>query len=357
MIRLILLLATLTAVTGCSWLPSLDSVVPDKRTEYKKAEPLPDLEVPPDLTAEQPSQNMAIPGEEGASLSQYRRSRAAPAGGPSTGAAGGGSSASGSDLASQQWVSVNGSAEDVWPKLASFFQGKGFSLQLNDAGLGVMETGWSAPKNVDGGTVRDKYQIVSEPGAESGVTVLFVTNIRQEKVGEDRWQKQGEDTAAEKQLAGELNVYLNGASASGRTAGGGGAAPTAAAAGARAGGAELQDAGDNKRLLALPDEYTRAWQNTRTALDRAGFSITGSDDAKGLYYISYHDNEASRDRSWLSKLAFWKKDDTEGIPYVLSLTGDGDRTKLIVLDEKGDWIGGDDADRILTLVRNSYNSL
>jgi len=59
---------------------SLDKVLPDTRTEYEKAESLPDLEIPPDLTADAINDSMMIPGERGrASLSARSRSAAGSA--------------------------------------------------------------------------------------------------------------------------------------------------------------------------------------------------------------------------------------------------------------------------------------
>jgi len=370
MMRLTVLLLLLSTLGACSY---LDRVMPDRRTEYEAAKTMPDLEIPPDLTAENPNDSMDVPGK-GASMSRYKRSRAAaPTGtavstasssGTATQSGGGG----GKDLSSQQWVSVSGSTAEVWPKLASWFKDQGLKLVLNDAGLGVMETDWGQPVTQNGKTFRDKYQIVSQSGADAGTTVLFITDIRQEQVGKpgggSEWVKQGESTAAEKALAGRLNVYLNGngatagtASSSAPAASSSSSSASTSGAAAQAKQAEVQNAGGNRQLLNLPDDYHTAWQNTRTVLERVGLPVTHTDSDKGLYYISYHDRDKAQDSGWLSKLEFWKNDKQEGVPYILSLKDDGDHTRLVVLDVKGDWIGNDDTNRILSLIQNEYNRL
>jgi len=58
--KFLTLLLISTFITGCS---TLDTVFPDTREEYKKSEALPDLEVPPDLTAGAAEQQMTIPSE------------------------------------------------------------------------------------------------------------------------------------------------------------------------------------------------------------------------------------------------------------------------------------------------------
>ena len=354
MIRFISMLLALSLVSACSYVPSLDKVIPDRRTNYQKSEAMPDLEIPPDLTVEASNDAMTIPGE-GASLSQYQRSRSSRTGAV---AAAAGEETASADLMNEQWVAVSATSQDIWPQLTAYFKDKGYSLDLNDADLGVLETKWSEPRDENGSVRRNMYRIISEAGADPGVTVLYITCETQVATGtgkDAQWQEKKEDVEAEKLLAGELNVLLNGSSAGTASVSTGGLAPTAAAAARPM--AELRDAGDNKTLLALPHEFTRALQNTHTALDRAGFAVTGSDDAKGLFYITYHDSSAAEKKSFLSKLAFWKKDNNEGVPYILSLTAAGDGSQLIVEDEKGQWVTGDEALKILTTLRNEYNRL
>ena len=353
MMRLITVLMITSLVGACSYIPSLDKVLPDNRTKYQKSEPLPDLEVPPDLTAGATTDAMTIPGEEGASLSAYQRQRSG-GGGTGSGAAGADAVSSGG-AAGEQWVSVPGSRADLWPRLEEFFRGQGYELEISDMELGVMETAWSEAYSEAGASWRDRFKLFTEPGADPSVTVLFIANERQKQAGEGEsadWVEAGSSSEAERLLAGDLSRHFNG-SRSDRAAAGDASASRMAERKL----AELQDAGDNRLMLALPEEFTRAWRNTGTALERAGFAIQNQNQNEGLYYITYFDNTGKDEGGWLSKLAFWKDDESEGVPYVLSLTGVGDKTELIVLNEKGDWDAGEDAGRILRIIRNEYNRL
>ena len=344
------LLCIVILLSGCSMLPNLDDVLPDKRTEYKKSESLPDLEVPPDLTAGAVNDSMAIPNEaQQASLSEYKREQQA---GPAA-AAPSATPASPGD----QWVAVRASRFDIWPKLRTFFEAKGFSLELDDTELGVLETSWSAPMDL-GGIRRYKFKIFSEPGAESDVTVLFVSGLTQLQAaaGGDSWTEQAPDDALGKQIAGELNLLLNGAGgtvAQAPVAGG-----TAVAAGATRPRAEMLNDQDGRVYLSIPEEFTGAWRQTEAALQQGGFIIDERDSAKGLYRITYFDASAAQaGKGSLSKLAFWKDDEAaKGTPYGISLTGVGEKTELIVLNEKGDWETNQDAGRILSIIQNQYNT-
>jgi len=217
MIRLIFLLVAVSLTSACSYVSKLDRVVPDRRTDYEKAEPMPDLEIPPDLTVEASNNSMTIPGE-GASLSQYQRSRSSRT---VPGAPVEAGKSAGSDLMNEQWVVVSGTARDIWPRLALFFKDKGYSLDLNDADLGVLETKWSEPRDKNGVSMRDMYRIISEAGEDPGVTVLYITCESQVGTGtgdQAQWQEKKENVEAEKLLAGELNILLNGTPSSSASA-------------------------------------------------------------------------------------------------------------------------------------------
>ncbi|HEY7841601.1 MAG TPA: outer membrane protein assembly factor BamC [Gammaproteobacteria bacterium] len=337
-------------LAGCAMIPDIDDVLPDKRVEYKKSESLPDLEVPPDLTAGAINESMAIPNEQQqASLAQYRQEQkavAAPA--PSQTPA----------PVDQQWVAIRASRFDIWPRLRTYFEGKGFGLELDDAELGVLETGWSAPMDLGGVLHRYKFKVFSEPGAEPDVTVLFVSALAQEQApGGDAWLDRDQNEALGKQIAGELNLQFNGAGAalaqSPSAAMPGAAGPVPA--GPRA---EMMNDEEGRVYLSIPEEFTGAWRHTEAALEQGGFIIDERDSAKGFYRITYFDASAApEEKGWLSKLAFWKDDaNAKGTVYGISLTGMGEKTELIVLNEDGDWETNQDAGRILTIIQNQYNT-
>jgi outer membrane protein assembly factor BamC len=357
--RNLIIAMALLVLGGCNFLPSLDDVMPDKRTEYKKSDSLPELEVPPDLTSQSINDSMAIPNEP-ASMTQLQQQRAAAAA-PAAAAAG----------PDEQWVAVRQPRADMWPKLRAYFGGKGFPIEVDDAELGVLETGWGAPQAA-GGTQRYKFRVFSEPGATPDITVLFISSQRQiVSKGEDggaQWLDQDADPAADRLVAGELNQLLNGSGAT-PVAAAGSAAPVAPAPAAASDVpasaapaapapqqplAEIRDAGDGRIMLALPDEYSLAWPRTDQALQRGGLFIEGKDEAKGLYRISYFKASEEEKKSWLSKMKFWGDDEAKGQAYQISLTGVGKRTEMIVMNDDGEWDSSEDARRILTIVQNNY---
>ncbi len=359
--RFILYGIGLLLLYGCSVLPKLDDVLPDARTEYKKSENLPDLEIPPDLTADTINESMAIPGEQDATtLSKFEQQRSM------RNFSGSSTSMATQDYPNEQWLAVQGTATEIWPKLSEFWSVKGYSLDLDDAELGVLETNW-LEHDEGGRRVRDKFKIFSEPGGDPGITVLFLSNEREEKIiredGSAEWLIEDNTVEMEKTIVGELNLHFYGKTFTASPATGGtasGSMTTSSPASSQMKPprkkAEMLSAGEGKTYLAVPEEYTRAWRQTEKALQHAGILIEGSDQEKGLYYILYFEDEKSEEKKgMLSKLKFWGNKEPQGKEYHISLTGVGDKTELIVLNPEGDWESDETANNILTMILNIYN--
>jgi len=285
---------------------------------------------------------MAIPAEEQASLSSYRKQQETAAAPPLP---------AGAD---EQWVSVRGARAELWPRLRKFFTDKDFGLELDDADLGVMETGWGAPFESGGAMQRERFKIFTEPGGTDDVTVLFISSERQEQPpGASDWQDMGNSSGAEKQIAGELNVYFNSGVARAT------AAPSATVAAPPTQAlASIESTEDGRRFLSIADEFTVAWRNTEKALQRGGFFIAGSDPSAGVYQVSYFEGAGAGDekKGWFSRLAFWKDEEPGAMNYRIGLTGVGNRTELIVMNDDGDWDSSEEAGRILAIISSQYGA-
>ena len=340
----------LSFITACAYMPDLSRVLPDKKSEYKKSESLPDLEIPPDLTANAMNDSMNIPDEAPATLSRYKNPRA-PGRAPAT---------TGTTETDEQWLSLPGSKEEFWPQLSEFFESRDFSLEVDDEELGVLETGWSQPVEQSGLINRYKYRIFSEPGDDPGVTVLFISQERQTSLdGGTDWVDQDKDRVIERQLVSELAAFAGGDQLAARPA-----ATTVADKPAQDAGTTTRvetgrdlrvvDAGDGKLYLTIPEAIELAWKNTGIALRNSGLQIVGGDATKGLFLVSYAGGESRKKKGVLSRLAFWKGKKPKELTYQLSLTGVGNVTELIVLNEDGDWETTDDAARLLALIQGRY---
>ena len=164
----LILIISLLSVFGCSKLPKIDSVLPDKRTAYQKSKDMAVLEVPPDLTVTQGEYRATIPGEsESTSLSEFERQRdqRVRRGNVVLGSG---------EFEDEQWLALQGSLAQIWPDLLQFWTGNGFTVELDDAELGVLETSW-----IEDEFSRSKFRIFAEPDA-NGV-ILFLSSEREEQ--------------------------------------------------------------------------------------------------------------------------------------------------------------------------------
>lgn len=350
MVRNILILMAAILVTGCRYMPKLDEVLPDKRSEYKKSQTLPDLEVPPDLSTESINDKMAVPDEEGASFSTYQervaaRKKAREEEGLAENAI--------EALSGEKVLVVPGSTSEVWDKLHAFWSEKGFELDLDDAEYGVQETTWREDQD---NLVRDKYKIFAEAGEDSASTTLYVSHEGEEMRpdGEGLTWKRRTDSGARDRIVAALQEYL-GASAGGERA----ASDTASSGDFLAEGgdvsapAEIINSGDGKFYLSYPVEFAEAWSRTGEALAGAGLKVTSSDKGKGTYTVRFQGEPAEK-KGVLSKLAFWKGGEKE---YQLSLTGVGRKTEIVVLDEDGDWDKSEAAGALLSQLKSELNKV
>jgi outer membrane protein assembly factor BamC len=347
-LRNLILFVCALSIFGCSGMPSLDEVLPDKRKTYQKSRDLPALEVPPDLTVTEGEYAAAIPSDQEANtLSEFQRQRAAGTRKSIGGAVLGGGQSDG-----EQWLALQGSAADVWPQLHQFWQEKGYVLDLDDAELGVQETAWK-----EGEGDKHRFKIFAEPG-ESGDTIIFLSSERQELL-EGAWLDAAPDPSLEKKIIRKMSLHFYGTEFEETTS------TNIADSGSTSSStpkkirpkAEVLEVSDGKSYLAIPQEFTRAWRDTEVILGRAGYIVQEKSQEKGTYNFLYFKPKGEEKKGLLKKLKFWGDDEDEGTPYQLSLTGVGDKTEIIVMDKDGEWEEGEDAKVILSTLKDLYNQL
>ncbi len=339
-----LTLSGLCFLASCAYMPDVGKLLPDKKTEYRKSESMPDLEIPPDLTADAINDSMNIPNEQPVTLSRYKNPRGAV--GLDVG--------SGSTEAGEQWLSLSLPTQQLWPGLLDFIETQGYPVELDDAELGVLETGWSASTEQTGLQYRYKYKIFAEPGDSPDNTMLIISQQRQTRIDDNAdWLDQDKDQTLERQFATDLAQFFGPDLPTAQPVVSAPANDSAAAAPGDSADNALRvvDAGAGKMYLAIPETIEQAWKNTGVALSNSGLEITGGDPDKGLYQVTSGDLPRKK-KGFLSKMAFWKGG--QDASWQISLTGVGNKTELIVVNEDNEWEATDDAARILSLIRDRY---
>ncbi len=349
--------------------------IPTKKIDYKStAAKLPRLEVPPDLTRPGTDDRFVVPeaGAKGtATYSDYNKDRA----GKSQIA-----SAQGTVLpkidhvrieraGTQRWLVIPGTPEQVWPVIKEFWQETGFVVNIELPEAGVMETDWAenraqlplggirgilgrALDNLYSTSERDKFRTRLERGAAAGTTEIYISHRGMEEVyineGKDqtRWQPRKPDPGLEAEMLRRLMVRFGIDNEQAKVQ----------IAAAKIDPQAKLNSGADGSLLALNDQFDRAWRRVGLALDRVGFTVEDRDRSKGLYFVRYIDPDAdlktTEEKGWLSKLKFWSSGPNKQSKeqYRILVQGNDAGAEVRVLDKEGIREQSDTANRILSLL-------
>jgi outer membrane protein assembly factor BamC len=265
----------------------------------------------------------------------------------------------------QRWLTTTMTPEQLWPQLQDFWKERGFTLVLDQADVGVMETDWAENRakipndllrNLLGRVIdslystgeRDKFRTRVErtpTGSEvfishRGVEEVYSNTQKDSTV----WQPRPADPQLEGEFLSRLMVKL-GAKATD--------AKTAAAQVAQAPVVTHARVVDGKpaATLQVDDGFDRAWRRVGLALDRSGFTVEDRDRAQGIFFVRYVDPaQAGKDEpGFFSKL--FKGDKAVGpVRYRISVKAEGDSSLVSVLNTKGEPDNSDNGKRIVKLL-------
>ncbi|MBW8329074.1 MAG: outer membrane protein assembly factor BamC [Thiobacillus sp.] len=360
--RLLPLYLMLTlAVSGCG-------IIESKKIDYKSADKLPTLEVPPDLTAPTGDNRYAIPDTQGsgtATLSTYSQERKATPSGVQT-------LLPDQDKArieragSQRWLVVQATPQQVWPVIKDFWQETGFIVNLESPETGVIETDWAEnrakiPQDVIRRTLgkvidglystaeRDKFRTRIEQG--QGGTEIYISHRGMMEVfateGKDKtmWQPRPADPELEAEMLRRLMLRFGVEENRAQTLLAKQQTPEMARI--------VRDAG--APVLEMDENFDRAWRRVGLALDRVGFAVEDRDRSKGVYFVRYIDpdvdNASKRDEGMLAKFAFWRSKKDQASPQLQIVVNEaGEKSRVNVTGTGGKPADINTQNRIINLL-------
>ena len=364
--------AVLTAGLALGACSSIE--IPTKKIDYKSSTRLPSLEIPPDLARPGGDERFAVPdasaGKGTATFSDYNKDRASrPQVASAQAVLPNVENVRIERAGTQRWLVVPGSPEQIWPAVKEFWQQTGFVVNVETPEAGVMETDWNEnrakiPESGIRGLVgralnslystseRDKFRTRLERGAQAGTTEIYISHRGMEEVfvtenkDQMRWQPRKPDPDLESEMLRRMMVHFG---VDGERA------QTQVAAAKLEPQAKLSRGGAAGSMLALNDQFDRAWRRVGLALDRVGFTVEDRDRSKGLYFVRYIDPDAdiktTEEKGWFSKLKFWGNTKIQSKEqYRILVQADGSGAEVRVLDKDGTREQSDTANRILTLL-------
>jgi outer membrane protein assembly factor BamC len=372
--RFLVTTAAMAVLSGCSWFGDGSS------TDYKSANTLPPLEVPPDLTSPQRDNRYQIPDtatRSSATFSGYEAERRDPSRAART-----------TGVApvvlpevdrmridrsgSQRWLVVQETPEKLWPLIKQFWQEGGFLIKLESPEAGVMETDWAENRaRVSAGAIRDllnkaldfaystserdKFRTRLERTGDGKGTEIYISHRGMQEVyttagdpstnvpGNTAWQPRASDPELEAEFLRRLMVRLGVQDDKAKQL-------TATAQPQQR--AAITKSNDGAELLQVNEPFDRAWRRVGLALDRVGFTVEDRDRQKGLYFVRYADPEAEmqdKDRGLIARL-FSSDSKVKAEQYRVQITSEQDASQVSVLNKEGAAERSKTAQRILALL-------
>jgi outer membrane protein assembly factor BamC len=319
-------------LSGCGTFSSLDEVVPDNTKKYRKAETMPPLDVPPDLSTNQINDDVAKDQSSSATYSEFEEAASNPLASkyniepdikPSLSGEG-----------SQRHLVVPGDRSLTWQRIRNFWTEKGYEIKREDERIGLMDTSAGADDyafrvRMDRGEVNKQARVylngrgdvVNSQKDEAMLRQLaeFLGVIHQQQQQEIKQQQQYYQPSQAAVKAGIVND------------------------------------GDGYQSLLVEQGYPDVWSRVGRVLDRKGFHVEDRDRGQGVYFVRYIDpfnNAEKEEEGILDTLAFWK-DDVDKAPeefYYIKLISDAEDTRIIILDAEETRSSTDTSKRLLKLL-------
>lgn len=320
-------------LSGCGSLPALDEVIPDNTQKYRKAETMPPLDVPPDLSTQRINDDIAGSKQSSATYSEYEEAATNPLAAkynvtPDTKPALSGEG-------DERHLVVPGDRELTWQRIENFWNSRDIGIHRKDERIGLMDTN----EDRDGYA----YRIRMERGETSKMSEVYLSGR------DDNNRIAQKDEAMLRQLADYLGVLYQQDVARIE-------AQQEVVAPEDTVKAILMDEAGGHQALLVEQEFATVWRRVGRVLDSKGFAVEDRDRARGFYLVRYLDpfNEIEpEDEGIFDKIAFWR-DEVEKAPeefYYIKLVSDADTTRIMVLDADETRISTDTARRLLGLIQ------
>ncbi len=327
------LVASTLAVSSCGMLPALEEVAPDNTQKYRKAETMPPLDVPPDLSVNRINDEIAGSENSSATYSEYEEAANNPLAArynivPDEKPALAGEEGS-------RHLVVPGEPDVTWQRIENFWSTRNVDVARQDRRIGLMDT----IEDADGYS----YRLRMEKGDVNRSSRIYISGKDSDNNNVTK------NEAMLRQLADFLGVLYQEDKA--RIA-----ASDPQQATRDLPKVVLLDEGDNLQALMVEQPFSDVWDRVGRVLDSRGFAVEDRDQSRGLYFVRYIDPflEAEQDEEgFFSGLAFWR-DEVEQAPeeyYYIRLSSEADDTRITVLDGEEVRSGSDTAKRLLGLIQ------
>jgi outer membrane protein assembly factor BamC len=261
----------------------------------------------------------------------------------------------------ERWLVVNRSPEQLWEPIREFWQESGFLINVDQPSIGIIETDWAEnrakiPQDFIRRTIgkaldvfystaeRDKFRTRLER-VPSGGTEIYVSHRGMIEVysntakDQTMWQPRPAEPELEAEFLRRLMIKLGTPADQARNI----------VASAQAKQTSRVTTVSGAPALELDEAFDRAWRRVGLALDRTGFTVEDRDRSAGTYFVRYVESAGERKQGFIAKL-FQKDDAPPPVKYRIAVKGDGPKTTVSVLNDKGSPETSQVAQKIVSLL-------
>ncbi len=272
LLRRLALIALALNVSACSWLFGNDGYFHDRADDYRKATVEPPLKIPDGLQDSSIDDSFAIPpvSDEEILTGAFTVPRPEPLSEDVERDA-----VRINSLGEQQWILVDGSPGQVWPRLRGFLALNNLPVARADAASGMFETTWMQPKGET--ALKERYRLRVDQGVQRGTSEVYVLQVDQ-RAGE-QWSEKSTNNAREEGMVQALAQYLadsqNAASVS----------MLAQQTISTTGKVTIKQSPNEEPRIELDLPFSRAWASLGRALKKVGFEIDDLNRSGRVYYV------------------------------------------------------------------------
>ncbi|MCB1630435.1 MAG: outer membrane protein assembly factor BamC [Pseudomonadales bacterium] len=288
-----LLLSLLTVVlAGCGWLGvgGEEGYFRDRANDYRKARSIPPMKAPEGTRTDAVSPLYAIPTESADALldQDFEVPRPQPLRGDA-----GEKVVRIQKLGNEQWILLDETPAEAWPKIRSFLVSNQIGIEHEDASKGQMETSWLSFRSDS--DRREKYRFRVEQGVQRASSEIYVlqTGYRQDKAQDAppaEWPAASADPERETWMLKELANYL-------ASTGDESTVSLLAQGISTVNKVYLVRDASGQPVIDLRLGFDRAWASLGRSLEHAELVVKDLDRSAGLYYVVYEPGHKQDEKS------------------------------------------------------------
>lgn len=272
-----------------------------------------------------------------------------------------------------RWLQIDADPNQVYPRLISFWNNEGFTINRDNPQAGIIETDWAENRaKIPGNFLRRALGSIIDMVSDSGererfttrlerngnMTEIYINHQRMVETAMDRdattfrWLPADEDPGLNAVMLSRLMVYLGAEEERARNA----VREAPVVGSSPQASAQLLTPVDGQTALSSSLSAEDTWRRVGTALNSAGFTIDESNLSNGTYVVRYLDTDTGEKRqagNFISRL-WGDNGNITPLPYTIKVSPQAGGSMISVYNSKGELESTQTGARILRVINERF---